>query len=63
MFEDSSQQDLSVSSLRSELRVEDSRVAARNALTIAVQMDYDFDVAKDTSLRKIKKEVQNMAAA
>jgi hypothetical protein len=55
MFEDSSQQlGLSVSS---------SRVAERNALTIAVQMNYDLDVAKDTSLRKIKKEVQNMAAA
>jgi len=26
-------------------------------------MDYDLDVAQDTSLDKIKKEVQNMAAA
>ena len=26
-------------------------------------MDYDLDVAQDTSLDKIKKEVQNIAAA
>ena len=30
---------------------------------LGLQMDYDLDVAQDTSLDKIKKEVQNMAAA
>jgi len=30
---------------------------------LGLQMDYDLDVARDTSLDKIKKEVQNMAAA
>jgi addiction module HigA family antidote len=30
---------------------------------LGLQMDYDLDVAQDTSLEKIKKEVQNMAAA
>ena len=29
---------------------------------LGLQMDYDLDVAQDTSLDKIKKEVQNMAA-
>jgi addiction module HigA family antidote len=30
---------------------------------LGLQMDYDLDVAQETSLDKIKKEVQNMAAA
>ena len=30
---------------------------------LGLQMDYDLDVAEDTSLDKIKKEVQNFAAA
>jgi len=30
---------------------------------LGLQMDYDLDVAQDTSLEKIKKEVQNMATA
>jgi antitoxin HigA-1 len=30
---------------------------------LGLQMDYDLDVAQDTSLDKIKKEVQKMAAA
>ncbi|MBT8373618.1 MAG: HigA family addiction module antidote protein [Deltaproteobacteria bacterium] len=30
---------------------------------LGLQMDYDLDVAQDTSLDKIKKEVQNIAAA
>ena len=30
---------------------------------LGLQMDYDLDVAKDTSLDKIKKEVRNLAAA
>ena len=30
---------------------------------LGLQMDYDLDVAQDTSLDKIKKEVQNMAVA
>lgn len=30
---------------------------------LGLQMDYDLDLAQDTSLDKIKKEVQNMAAA
>lgn len=30
---------------------------------LGLQMDYDLDVAQDTSLDTIKKEVQNMAAA
>ena len=30
---------------------------------LGLQMDYELDVAQDTSLDKIKKEVQNMAAA
>jgi addiction module HigA family antidote len=30
---------------------------------LGLQMDYDLDVAQDTSLDKIKKEVQNTAAA
>jgi len=30
---------------------------------LGLQMDYDLDVAQDTLLDKIKREVQNMAAA
>ena len=30
---------------------------------LGLQMDYDLDLAQDTSLDKIKKEVQNVAAA
>ena len=30
---------------------------------LGLQMDYDLDVAQDTSLDKIKKEIQNMAGA
>ena len=30
---------------------------------LGLQMDYDLDVAQDTSLAKIKKQVQTMAAA
>ena len=30
---------------------------------LGLQMDYDLDLAQDTSLDKIKKEVQNIAAA
>ena len=30
---------------------------------LGLQMDFDLDVAQDTSLDKIKKEVQNIAAA
>lgn len=30
---------------------------------LGLQMDYDLDVAQDTSLDKIKMEVQNIAAA
>jgi len=30
---------------------------------LGLQMDYDLDVAQDTSLDRIKKEVQNMAVA
>lgn len=30
---------------------------------LGLQMDYDLDVAQDTSLEKIKKEVQNMDTA
>jgi addiction module HigA family antidote len=30
---------------------------------LGLQMDYDLDVAKDTSLNKIKKEVHKMVAA